>query len=163
MNVPAARFQRIDDEAQARRCYPLMAQLRHQLGSEDAFAARWRRLAEGGYRLVALVQGECVLALAGYRVQENLVHGRFLYVDDLVTDADARRAGHGAWLLNRLKVEARLLGCEKLVLDTPLSNALGHRFYFRHGLLATALRFSTPIQCPPGGDDQTEQQALPGA
>ncbi|MHB0921404.1 MAG: GNAT family N-acetyltransferase, partial [Thiomonas delicata] len=98
-----------------------------------------------------------------YRVQENLVHGRFLYVDDLVTDADARRAGHGAWLLNRLKDEARLLGCEKLVLDTPLSNALGHRFYFRHGLLATALRFSTPIQCPPGGDDQTEQQALPGA
>ena len=26
------------------------------------------------------------MALTGYRMQENLVHGRFLYGDDLVTD-----------------------------------------------------------------------------
>ena len=32
-----------------------------------------------------------------------------------------------------LRERARALGCGKLVLDTPLSNALGHRFYFRCG------------------------------
>lgn len=81
-------------------------------------------------------------ALAGFRVQENLVHGRFLYVDDLVTRADRRSAGFGGALLDRLKREATDLGCDKLVLDTPMSNFLGHRFYFRQGLLAKALRFS---------------------
>jgi hypothetical protein len=47
--------------------------------------------------------------------------------------------------MDRLKDEARALGCSRLVLDTPLSNALGHRFYFREGLLATALRFTLPL------------------
>jgi hypothetical protein len=31
------------------------------------------------------------------------------------------------------------------VLDSGLANALGHRFYYRHGLLATALRFNLPL------------------
>lgn len=132
----------MEDEASVRACYPLMAQLRPNLDCADTLITRWYQLAEAGYKLLAVVDAGSILALAGYRVQENLVHGRFLYVDDLVTDASARRAGHGALLIDRLKAEAGLLGCEKLVLDTPLSNALGQRFYFRHGLLATALRFT---------------------
>lgn len=137
--------QHIDDEDGVRRCYPVMAQLRPHLVSEEDFVARWRRQAPDGYRLLALVDGPRVVALAGYRVQENLVHGRFLYVDDLVTDASLRGGGHGGKLIDRLKQEARALGCGRLVLDTPLSNALAQRFYFRNGLLATALRFNIAI------------------
>lgn len=144
MNIPPPGLWRVDDEAGARRCYSLMAQLRPHLTSVEEFVARYRRQRADGYRLLALHEGPRVLALAGYRVQENLVHGRFLYVDDLVTDAALRGAGHGGKLLDRLKQEAHRLDCAKLVLDTPLSNALGQRFYFRHGLLATALRFSLP-------------------
>ena len=38
------------------------------------------------------------------------MHGRFLYVDDLVTDESERRLGHGALLLNRLKAEIAFWG-----------------------------------------------------
>lgn len=145
MTTSTPDIQMVEDETHARRCHPLMAQLRPHLTSEDEFISRWQRQSLGGYRLLALHAGSSILALAGYRVQENLVHGRFLYVDDLVTDANLRGAGHGAALIARLKQDAGLLGCTKLVLDTPLSNVLGHRFYFRQGLLATALRFSLPI------------------
>jgi GNAT superfamily N-acetyltransferase len=85
------------------------------------------------------------VALAGFRAQENLVHGVHLYVDDLVTDESARGAGHGGLMMDRLESEARALGCTRLLLDTPLANALGHRFYFRQGLLARALRFSIDL------------------
>ena len=136
----------VESEAQALCCFPLMAQLRPHLASEIEFLERWRRQAADGYRLVALFDGLRPLALAGFRVQENLVYGRFLYVDDLVTDAALRRAGHGGRLMRHLREQARTLGCRMLVLDTPLSNALGHRFYFRCGLLATALRFNTTIE-----------------
>ncbi|THD10584.1 GNAT family N-acetyltransferase [Metallibacterium scheffleri] len=138
-------IQMVEEEAHARRCHPLMVQLRPHLTSEDEFVSRWHRQSLDGYRLLALHAGSNVLALAGYRVQENLVSGRHMYVDDLVTDACLRGSGHGAELMTRLKQDARLLGCTKLLLDTPLSNALGQRFYFRQGLLATALRFSLPI------------------
>lgn len=132
----------IDDENGVRRCYPLMAQLRPHLASAQEFTERWRRQADEGYQLIALQEGERVLALAGFRVQENLVHGRFLYVDDLVTDASLRSHGYGEILISFLKNRTQELACSKLVLDTALSNSLGQRFYFRNGLLATSLRFN---------------------
>lgn len=145
MNAVTSVAQYIEDEDGVRRCYPVMAQLRPQLASADEFVARWRRQAMDGYRLLALLDGARVVALAGFRVQENLVHGRFLYVDDLVTDGVLRSGGCGARLMARLKREASALGCGKLILDTPLSNSLGQRFYFRNDLLATSLRFSSAI------------------
>ena len=92
--------------------------------------------------MVALFEDEAPVALAGYRLQHNLVHGSFLYVDDLVTDRNRRCRGHGERLMGHLRERARAAGCARLVLDTPMSNALGHRFYFRCGLLATSLRFT---------------------
>ena len=138
----AAEIAFADSDEDVRGCFELMRELRPHLASEDEFVTRWRRQTAASYRLLVLSQDGRPAALAGFRVQENLVHGRFLYVDDLVTRADRRSAGFGGALLDRLKREATDLGCDKLVLDTPMSNFLGHRFYFRQGLLAKALRFS---------------------
>jgi GNAT superfamily N-acetyltransferase len=133
------------NETEVRGGFRLMQQLRPHLTSEDEFLARWQRQAAEGYFLAGLFDGSAPVALTGYRVQENLVHGRFLYVDDLVTDGALRGSGHGKRLMAYLRDQARTLGCGKLVLDTPLSNSLGHRFYFRCGLLTSALRFNVPI------------------
>ena len=56
-------------------------------------------------------------ATAGFRVQDNLVHGRFVYVDALVIDASCRSRGYGKILIERLKAEAKLLNCARLLLD----------------------------------------------
>ncbi|MFP5392232.1 MAG: GNAT family N-acetyltransferase [Gammaproteobacteria bacterium] len=141
----APELRQVDSADAVRKLYPLMAQLRPHLRSADELAERWARQADAGYRLVALFDLDTPVALASYRVQENLVHGRFLYVEDLVTDAALRGGGHGAALMAWLQAQARALDCAKLVLDTPLDNALGHRFYFRCGLLATSLRFNQPV------------------
>jgi len=133
---------RLIGETDIAACYPLMRVLRPQLTSEAEFIERWRRQSEQGYAIVALWRAQRPVALAGFRVQENLVHGRFLYVDDLVTTESERRHGHGARLLDHLKAEGRALGCRKLVLDTALENTLAHRFYYRQGLLAMSLRFN---------------------
>ena len=133
---------RVVGEADIAACYALMRALRPQLSSEAEFVERWRRQSEQGYAILALWRAQRPVALAGFRVQENLVHGRFLYVDDLVTDESERRHGHGARLLDRLKAEGRARGCHKLVLDTALENTLAHRFYYRQDLLAMSLRFN---------------------
>ncbi len=135
----------IDTEAEVAACFPLMRQLRPHLACEEEFVARWRRQAATGYTLLALWNGIGPSALAGFRLQENLFHGVHFYVDDLVTDETARSTGHGRRMMDSLKAEARRRGCTRLVLDTPLTNMLGHRFYFRHGLLARALRFSIDL------------------
>lgn len=145
MSPEAWLLQTVQTEAQLLACYPLMAQLRPHLAGPEELLQRWRQQQAEGYRLWTLLEEGRPVALAGFRVQHNLVHGRFLYLDDLVTEQGLRSQGHGARLLQALRQEASRLGCGKLVLDTPLSNALGQRFYFRNGLLASALRFNTAI------------------
>lgn len=122
--------------------FELMRQLRPRLASAADLEARWRRQVEGGYRAVAVWAQARPLALAGFRVLENFVHGRYLYVDDLVVDEAQRGQGLGAVLMDWLKAEGRALGCDYLVLDTALANAAAQRFYRRQGLSDRALRFS---------------------
>ena len=128
-------------EAELRACYPVMKELRPHLESVDEFVARVTRQNEHGYRILAALEHGEVVALAGYRLQENLVYGKFLYVDDLIAGEKNRSQRWGAQLLTHLTGYAERADCVKLVLDTALTNALGQRFYFREGLLPGALRF----------------------
>lgn len=57
----------------------------------------------------------------------------------------ARQHDGGYRLLDAAAAEGRTLGGLRLVLDTALDNVLAHRFYYRQGMLARALRFSRPI------------------
>lgn len=132
-------------ERELAACFPVMALLRPHLADAAEFVARVARQHQSGYRLLAAWRGGTPVSLVGYREEENLVHGRFVYVDDLVTAESERGAGIGARLLDAVAVEGRRLGCARLVLDTGLDNVLAHRFYYRYGLLARALRFSRPL------------------
>jgi ribosomal protein S18 acetylase RimI-like enzyme len=135
-----------DTDTELRACFPVMQQLRPHLSDERDFLARMRRMRNERYRLLAALHGDTPLALAGYRLQENLVYGSFLYVDDLVTDTPARGGRWGARLLEALTTVATEAGCACLVLDTGLSNARAQRFYFREGLLTGALRFHKRLE-----------------
>lgn len=135
----------IDTADEVAACFPLMQQLRPHLVDAEELVTRWQRQTGDGYRLVGLWEGDRLMALAGYRIGENLVYGLHCYVDDLVTNAEARSGGYGQRLMDWLKATTEAAGCGRLVLDTPLTNVLGHRFYYRNRLLATALRFNYMI------------------
>jgi GNAT superfamily N-acetyltransferase len=128
-------------------CFDLMKQLRPHLTSEREFVERWQRQrAAVDFRLLAVWLGQRPVALAAFRIQDNMLRGPHVYVDDLVTDATVRSGGYGGMLIERLKDETLALGCSLLVLDTPMSNFLGHRFYYRHGLNAIGLHFTVSLR-----------------
>lgn len=130
------------------RCHAVMAQLRPHV-PVDGFVARIRRMQSTGFHLAFLADEGTVRAVAGYRILDQLVSGRVLYVDDLVTDDAERSTGHGAALLTWLRERAREEGCEYLELDSGVHRAGAHRFYFRHGLSIIAYHFrSGPLKSP---------------
>ena len=86
-----------------------------------------------GYQILAYWDERRAVAVAGYRLQENLVHGQFLFVNDLVTLPDMRGMGLGAALLRELGEAARVAGCGRMVLDTGASNVRAQSFYRREG------------------------------
>jgi len=140
---PALRH--AETEQDLRACYPVMRQLRPHLQDEADLIQRILRMRQARYRLLAAWEGDEVVALAGYRLQENLIYGSFLYVDDLVTTERSRGSRWGARLLDELTHIAEQAGCAKLVLDTGLANSLAHRFYSRQGLLTGAIRFAKSL------------------
>lgn len=138
--MPDVRLAETDEDI--RRCFPVMQQLRPHLTSADEFLERARRqMRDAGWRLAYTEGDGQVAACAGFRVHEWLVSGRILYVDDLVTDENARSGGHGKTLLDWLKDLARKEGCTQLRLDSGTHRRQAHKFYFREGLTVQAFHF----------------------
>jgi GNAT superfamily N-acetyltransferase len=125
-----------------------MSALRTHHNDRLAFAERVNDVQRPqGYRLVGAFEGERVVAVAGFRVLENLVSGRTLYVDDLSTLPESRRRGHAAALLDWCAEEARRLRCDVLELDSAVGPARtdAHRLYFNGGLSITAFHFGKRV------------------
>lgn len=139
------RLCHVEDPQACAACFELMRELRSHLESAQAFREQIERQAAQAYRLLAAWDDGQAVALAGYRLQENLLYGRFVYIDDLVVASQARSRGLGKQMIDAVREEARRLGCAYLVLDTGLANSLGQRFYFRQGLLSKGLHFSQAL------------------
>ena len=119
-----------DADAEIAACAPVMAQLRPGVAEGD-FVARVRRLAAAGYRLAFVEEEARVVAVAGFRIAENLAWGRHLFVEDLVTDAAVRSAGAGSALIHWLSARARAEQCASVHLDSGVQRFAAHRFYLR--------------------------------
>lgn len=140
-------------DADLRACFPVMAQLRPHL-NEEQFVAQVRRQEREGFRVAMLrlrgVRGGRgrgkVRAVAGFRVQESLAWGRFLYIDDLVTDAAERSAGHGERLFHWLVRLARREGCVEVDLDSGVQRFDAHRFYLRQRMRIAHHHFTLRIR-----------------
>ena len=120
--------------------YPVMRELRSNL-TEQSFE---RIYAEGhvdGYRVVAVFDGDECRACAGYRLMTNLVSGRHLYIDDLVTSERWRSHGYGRLLNKYLLERARKEGCASAQLDSATHRRDAHRFYFREGYTIFSFHF----------------------
>ena len=129
------------DDERLSDVYPVMVHLRDHL-SEDEFRRLFKdAFDEGPFRIAALFdEGEC-RAVAGYRIHTNLVSGKHIYIDDLVTIPDGRSKGYGKALNDYLVEKSRELGFTTIQLDSGVHRADAHRFYFREGYTISSFHF----------------------
>lgn len=134
-------------DAQLEGVWPVMQQLRPNIPDAAAFRTMVRRMEQNhGYGIVFRERDGKVVAAAGYRINEMLFRGRFLYVDDLITADDARSQGHGKALLDWLTGQAKAEGCKQVALDSGNQRIDAHRFYKREGFEPFAQHFVKELQ-----------------
>jgi|SRR5471032_100909 len=136
----------IDSLAELEASFSVMRELRPNLGDCAAYVTQITLQRGQGYHLLAAWSDGEIVGLAGYRLQDNFLYGRFLYVDDLVVKSSRHRNGFGEMLLQAVRQQAISRQCQHFVLDTGLHMELAQRFYFRHGLLAKGMHFVEPLK-----------------
>ena len=130
-------------DADIRRCYPVMAELRPHLAS-DEFLVQVKKQQEAGFRLVYLSNGE-ISAVAGIRIGDWLAGGKYLEIEDLVTSENARAKGYGGRLFDWIADLARAEGCEHIRLVSKVTRHNAHRFYLNKRMNIEAYYFSMEL------------------
>lgn len=127
-------------EQELELAYPVLVLLRPHLTKESCrdifFASR-----EAGYTLLGMVEEERCVALMGFRILTDFVHGKHLYIDDLVVLPARRSQGIGEKLLEKAEVIARKEGCRGMRLCTGTENTRAITFYECCGWKPKALAF----------------------
>lgn len=132
-------------DAEIASTFTTMRELRPHLREEEYLPTISRMRDTDGYRLAASIEGKERPCVAGFRCGENLVHGKYLYVDDLITLPSARSRGHGKAMLDWLAGMGRKDGCKVLVLDSGVQRFGAHRFYLRERFDIVCHHFLRPL------------------
>lgn len=135
----------VKTEADLKRCFPLIKELRTHLSWEDFSSIYKDTHDHAGYEIVAVEEDGQILALMGYRFLSDFIRGKHIYVDDLVTTEKSRSKGLGADLLRYAEDLAKRTGCKSLRLCTGIENEQGVKFYERNGWTKRAFAFSKKL------------------
>lgn len=126
--------------------FRVMKQLRTHLDEAQFLDQVKRQQASQAYNIAAAHDSSgTVRCVAGYRFSETLAWGKFLYVDDLVTDQEARCSQFGKQMMEWLLEEARVNSCRQLHLDSGVQRHGAHRFYLRERMDITCFHFKVTV------------------
>ena len=126
--------------------FSVMSQLRTKVQA-DEYLTLIRNLEKSeGYRLVAVMNDNQCVAVAGYRIMHLLfADGKpVLYIDDLATNELHQGQGIGKFLFNFLKQKAKELNCVSVTLDSGMQRINAHHFYRKQGM-QESLHFSLDV------------------
>lgn len=133
-------IQLAETDAEILSCFPIMSQLRPHL-HQESFVERVRRQEKNGYQLVLLASEGAVQAVAGFHLGESLAWGKYIYINDLVTNETGRSHGYGQRLFDWVLTLARARDCEQVHLDSGVQRFGAHRFYLRNRMDITSHHF----------------------
>ncbi|OMP67891.1 GNAT family N-acetyltransferase [Domibacillus epiphyticus] len=109
--------------------FPVMNQLRTHLDKKTYVDLVKEAMEKDSYHLFALLVDDEIVAVTGFKPMITLYYGRFVWVCDLVTDAETRSKGYGEKLLRFVHEWATKHKYEQVALSSGLQREAAHRFY----------------------------------
>ncbi len=128
--------------------FPLILPLieKHNAKIEPAeLRRRLEAMIPHGYHCIAAFLGDQVVGVAGYWLGARFYCGEYMDVDNVVVAEDLRSQGIGDAMMRWLEAKAADLGCKVVALDSYVTFAGAHRFYFRRGYHILGFHFSKAV------------------
>lgn len=136
---------KLDSKANLERCFPIVKELRPHLDFESFLDIYEQSHKMNSYQLVGIESNGEILAIMGFRILYDLVRGKHLYIDDLVTTQKSRSLGLGKQLLEFAETQAKEQNCRTLRLCTGLDNTEAMRFYEKCGWKKRSVAFTKKL------------------
>ena len=95
-----------------------------------------------GYTIAYIKEEGQAICAAGFVIETRLAWGKYMYVEDLITDEHRRSSGIGKVMMDWLKSYAQKNGCDQVHLDSGVQRFAAHRFYLREGFNIASHHFS---------------------
>jgi GNAT superfamily N-acetyltransferase len=133
-------------DAEILATYDVMKQLRPNVARSDYVPLVRLAQDEIGFQLSAVKHGGEIVGATGFRLCRSLGWGKFLYVDDLVTDERHRSTGAGKAAFDWLVAYAREQDCSEVRLDSALYRHGAHRFYLRERMDIACFNFKLALK-----------------
>ena len=127
------RFQILQSEKELDTGYAILKELRVELTREKFLEIYREAHRRDDYTLVGGFDRDALVGVMGYRILYDYVHGKHLYIDDLVVSEAARSKGFGAGFLKHAEILCHEFGGSLLRLSTGTGNERGKSFYEREG------------------------------
>lgn len=126
-------IKKLSTDQELRQAFRVLRELRTTLDWET-FTSIYRCAERAdGYCLVGLFSNNELVGVMGMRILFDFVHGKHVYIDDLVVSGAMRSKGMGRALLKYAEEYASEMDCRKLRLSTGTENTRGMAFYEREG------------------------------
>ncbi len=138
-------IEQINTNQEILNCFQIMKQLVTSV-EEKGFIKQIRRKEKKGYMLYALKMDGLVVSIIGIRIYEYFGCGKFLVIDDLVTNEEHRNKGYGKLLFQWALEYAKKIKCNEIQLDSSIDLFKAHKFYFNMGMKITNYHFTLNIK-----------------
>ncbi|MBA9026346.1 GNAT family N-acetyltransferase [Peribacillus huizhouensis] len=122
-------IQELQTQNEFLKAFPIMSQLRTHLNENSYLELVLEAQEKEEYKLFALFDGNDIVAVIGFQPMITLYYGRFIWVCDLVTEANKRSNGYGEKLLSYVHEWAKENNYENVALSSGLQRTDAHRFY----------------------------------
>lgn len=135
---------RIATDEEIKYCYEIMHQIREDLSKNDFLLAISEQI-KNGYQVVYVIENNQIICVAGFTISHKLALGKYLYIEDFVTDKsveffEARKA-----LFDFIKIYAKQQKCNSIHLDSLIQREEAHKFYLSQNMNIDSHHFSIKI------------------
>ncbi len=140
--------------------YRIMSQLRSQYATVEEFSEKIIIQIKNGYHLCGIQEGDELVCVAGFRFANSLAHGPHIFIEDLVTDENARGKGYAKQLLESIIKIAHEKKINSIVLDSGVQRCDAHKFYIKNNFNIRAFVFTLALPQAETNKKQSEFSPL---
>ena len=119
----------LKNQLEWKEAFLIMKQLRTHLDEASYLRLVQEAKEKNHYKMAALYENEQIAAAIGFMPMVTLYNGSFIWVCDLIVDANSRSKGYGAKLLHYVEDWSQKHGYNIVSLSSGLQRVDAHRFY----------------------------------